>query len=108
MTICPGETWLADIPFTDRSASKIRPVIVLWLDGIDVIVAVVTSAAPRSATDVALADWSAAGLRVPSTVRLARLDCLEQALLFRRLGALAAGDAQNLKNVWDQHVKPQF
>src|SRR5437868_15140008 len=54
--------------------------------------------------DVALADWHAAGLRVASTVRLARLDCLEQSLLLHRLGALSAGDAQNLKNIWSVQV----
>jgi hypothetical protein len=31
MTVQPGELWLADIRFTDASASKIRPVLVLWL-----------------------------------------------------------------------------
>ena len=108
MIIRPGETWLADILFTDGSASKIRPVLVLWLDGLDAVVAALTSAASRSPTDVSLADWSAAGLRVPSTVRLARLDCLEQSLLFRCLGSLSSTDAQALKNVWDLHVKPQF
>jgi hypothetical protein len=38
-----GEIWLADILFTDGSASKIRPVLVFWVDA---VVAVVTSAAP--------------------------------------------------------------
>jgi len=106
--IKPGEVWLADIPFTDRSASKIRPVLVLWLDGQDVVVAVVTSAPARTPTDVPLADWQAAGLRVASTVRLSRLDCLEQSLLFRRLGSVSVADAQRLKTAWDAHVKPQF
>jgi mRNA interferase MazF len=32
MTLRPGEIWLADIPFTSGSASKIRPVLILWLD----------------------------------------------------------------------------
>jgi mRNA interferase MazF len=32
MTSRPGEIWLADIPFTSGSASKVRPVLVLWLD----------------------------------------------------------------------------
>lgn len=77
MAIQPGDFWVADIPFTDGSGSKKRPVLVLWLDGLDTVVAAVTSAAPRSPTDVSLADWKAAGLRVPSTVRLSRLDCLE-------------------------------
>jgi mRNA interferase MazF len=108
MTIQAGEFWLADIPFTDGSASKRRPVLVLWVDGLDVVVVVVTSAVPRSPTDVALADWKAAGLRVPSTVGLSRLDCLEQSLLIRRLGVISSADATILKAVWDQFVKPQF
>ncbi len=29
MTIQPGEFWVADIPFTDATASKKRPVLVL-------------------------------------------------------------------------------
>ena len=97
MTLQAGEVWLADIPFTDGKATKVRPVLVLWLDGLDAVVAVITSAAPRSTTDVPLADWQAAGLRVASTVRLSRLDCLELALLFRRLGSLSAADGQGGK-----------
>jgi len=108
MTIQAGEIWLADIPFTDGSASKRRPVLVRWLDGLDAIVAVVTSATPRTQTDVPLADWRSAGLRVASTVRLARLDCLEQSLLIRRVGSLSPQDAQTLRDVWDLHVKPTF
>ena len=53
-----------------------------------------------SPTDVALVEWAAAGLRVASTVRLARLDCLEQSLLFRWLGALTPADAQIVRAVW--------
>jgi mRNA interferase MazF len=108
MTLQAGEFWLADIPYTSGAASKVRPVLVLWLDGLDVVVAVVTTASPRTLTDFALADWKSAGLRAPSTVRLSRLDCLEQSLLFHRLGALAASDAQQIKSMWDLHVKPQF
>jgi mRNA interferase MazF len=70
----PGEFWIADIPFTSGAASKLRPVLVLWTDGADVVVAAVTSAQPRSKSDVALQNWAGAGLRVASTVRLSRLD----------------------------------
>ena len=52
----------ADIPFTSGSGSKKRPVLVLWLHGQDAVVAAATS-----------------------TVRLSRLDCLEQALLLHEL-----------------------
>jgi mRNA interferase MazF len=100
----PGEFWLADIPFTSGLASKLRPVLVLWTDAADVVVAAVTSAQPRSTTDVALQDWTTAGLRVASTVRLSRLD----SLLRRRLGALAQSDAEQLKRIWANEIRLRF
>jgi mRNA interferase MazF len=103
-----GELWLADIPFTSGAASKVRPVLVLWQDGADVVVAAVTKAAPRSASDVLLKDWQSAGLVVASTVRLSRLDCLEQLLLRRRLGAISPGDAQIIKSTWSQQIQLRF
>ena len=104
----PGEIWLAEIPFTSGIASKVRPVMVLWLDASDVVVAAVTSAQPRSNTDVSLRNWSGAGLRLPSTVRLSRLDCLEQGTLHRRLGVLARDDARQLQRVWAQEIRLAF
>jgi mRNA interferase MazF len=74
MTIQPGEFWIANIPFTNGMSSKKRPVLVLWTDGNDTIVALVTSALPRTQTDSILNDWQSSGLRVASTVRLSRLD----------------------------------
>ena len=106
--ILPGEFWLAEIPFTDGSAPKIRPVLILWRDGLDLVVAAVTSVPPRSVTDVALGDWLAAGLRVPSTVRLSRLACLEQSLMRFRLGRLSRPDARQLRQVWRNEIRPQF
>jgi mRNA interferase MazF len=81
---------------------------VLWLDGLDAMVAAVTSAPPRSIFDVSLVDWKAAGLLRASTVRLARLDCLEQALLCVRIGALFAEDGRRIQDAWAKHIKPQF
>jgi mRNA interferase MazF len=52
----PGEVWLADIAFTSGTGSKIRPVLVLWLEAEDAIVSAITSAAPRSVTDIPLQD----------------------------------------------------
>ena len=108
MNIQPGDLWIANIPFTNGSASKKRPILVLWLDANDVVVAAITSATPRSATDVPLVNWQISGLRIASTVRLARLDCLEQSLLITRLGHISSADAERLKQVWGQQVKPRF
>jgi len=85
-----GEFWLADIPFTNGVASKLRPVLLLWEDAADVVVAVVTSANPRSPLMLPCKNGLSAGLRVPSTVRLSRLDYLEQSLLRRKLGTIPA------------------
>lgn len=108
MTPSPGEIWLAEILFTDGSASKIRPALVLWLDAGDAVVAAVTSVPTRSISDVALEDWQAEGLRVSSTVRLSRLDCLEQNLLRRKLGVLSRNDAQRIKHVWASQIQLRF
>ncbi|MEA5565656.1 type II toxin-antitoxin system PemK/MazF family toxin [Anabaena sp. UHCC 0399] len=108
MTIQAGEFWVADIPFTSGGGSKKRPVLVLWLDGDDVVAAIVTSAKPRTQTDAVLNDWSASGLRVASTVRLSRLDCLEKSLLITKIGQISGSDAKRLKEIWDMYIKPQF
>jgi len=108
MSCQPGDFWVAEIFYTDGSAAKRRPILVLWIDGQDVVVAAVTSSAPRTPTDVLLADWQRSGLRVASTVRLARLDCLEQSLLIFPLGQVTQADAKRLKDVWTAHVKLQF
>ena len=108
MTISPGDFWIANIPFTDGSATKKRPVLILWLDGRDAVVAAVTSAPPRTLTDIAITDWQASGLRVPSTVRLSRLDCLEQSLLLAKIGNVSPTTAATLKAIWQQFIQPQF
>lgn len=107
-TIEPGDFWVANIPFTNGAGSKKRPILLLWLDGEDVVAAAVTSAKPRSPTDVFLNDWSVSGLRVASTVRLFRLDCLEKSLLLAKIGQISQADAAAVKQVWEFYVKPQF
>jgi mRNA interferase MazF len=108
MIILPGDFWVAAIPFTNGVGAKKRPVLVLWLDQQDVVVAAVTSAAPRSPMDVMLQEWAASGLRAVSTVRLSRLDCLETSLFLGKVGTIAPTDAATVKTVWDLRIKPQF
>ena len=107
-TIEPGDFGVANIPFTNGADSKKRPLLLLWLDGEDVVAAAVTSAKLRRQTDVFLNDWSVSGLRVASTVRLFRLDCLEKSLLLAKIGQISQADAAAVKQVWEFYVKPQF
>jgi mRNA interferase MazF len=108
MTIRPGEFWVADIPFTDASGSKKRPVLVLRLDGHDLVAAAVTTAEPRSMLDIALSDWQTSGVRRASIVRLSRLDCLEQSLMVGKIGVISVADGARAKEAWALHVRPQF
>jgi mRNA interferase MazF len=108
MTIKVGELWLAEIQYTNSADAKKRPVLILWLDGQDAIVAVVTSAPPRTNTDVLLDKWAESGLRVASTVRLSRLDCLERSLFTKKIGQLSETDAIQLKKVWTEYINLQF
>jgi len=108
MTIRPGEFWVATIPFTSGGGTKKRPVLVLWLDAADALAAAVTTAKPRSAFDVELVDWKSAGLRKASTVRLSRLDCLEQSLLIGRIGTISSADGERVKQTWTASIKPRF
>ncbi len=108
MTTRPGEFWVADIRFTGGGGSKKRPVLVLWLDSADVVVAAVTTAKSRSQFDVELADWRSSGLRQASTVRLSRLDSLEQSLLIGRVGVVSTSDGETINRTWAAHIKPQF
>ena len=108
MTLLPGEIWLANIPFTTGAASKMRPVLILWIDAHDAVGAAITPASPRSATDVLLRDRNREGLRVSSTVRLSRLDSLEESIFVRRLGVLPGADSAAVRHVWISQIRLTF
>lgn len=88
-----GEILLVPMVFSDGSASKRRPVMVVWDGGDDdVLVAPVTSHPARPPFDVALADWQQAGLRLPSTARTQKLATVDKSTVIRQLGRLTADD----------------
>lgn len=60
------------------------------------------------AGEIWVKDCSTSGLRVASTVRLSRIDCLEKYLLITKLGQLSRKDGDNLPEVWKAYIKPQF
>ena len=101
----PGEIWLGGVAFSDGRQSKVRPVLVLFVDREDVVVATITSSAPRTDTDLALSDWTAAGLIFASTVRLARLSTVGLTQLTRQVGALSARDRKAVRDTWRKHMQ---
>ncbi len=89
----PGDVVLVSFPFTNAAGVKRRPALMLVDNGDqDVLVARVTSQAPRSSYDVQLSDWQQGGLLLPSVVRVDKLATIDRRLITRTLGALTQAD----------------
>jgi len=92
MPFQPGDVIRVRFPLADASGTLVRPAVVLADDGVDVIALRVTSHPPRLGTaDVALRDWSLAGLLRPSTVRL-KPAALSPSLVLGSIGHLSPTD----------------
>lgn len=92
-------------PFTDRKASKRRPALVLSTQAFNLasrhsVLAMITSAEQsRWMGDCAIGDLQAAGLLAPCMARL-KLFTLDQRLIIRVCGRLAAADQKRLRAAW--------
>lgn len=95
-TLSRGDIVLVPFPFTDLSGGKVRPAFVVNTIGEDVLVAFISSVLPTASpppTDFVLTpshpDFSTTGLKAAATFKLAKLVCLHQSLILRRLGHLS-------------------
>jgi mRNA interferase MazF len=91
-----GDVVLVPFPFTDLSAAKTRPAVVVSVDDFEratgnVTVAMITSTAQHTSYDCALMDWQQAHLIFPSWMR-AKLATLSVALVRYRPGRLSKRD----------------
>ena len=93
-----GAIVLVPFPFTDQTATKKRPAVVVSSRSYndakpDIVVMAVTSQLRASATfgEVWIGDWKSAGLLKPSAIKPV-FATLEQSLVIRRLGVLRPGD----------------
>jgi mRNA interferase MazF len=98
-----GDVVLVPFPFTDQTASKKRPAVVVSSDAYhrarpDVIVMAVTSQVSRSGAvgEIVVEHWVQAGLLKPSAVKPV-IATIERALVIRTLGALHVTDAGSLR-----------
>ena len=101
MAYVKGDVVLVPFPFTDLSASRVRPAVVVSSDeysvhSSDLIVAMVTSQPQAGPTDCGLEDWQEAGLVHPSWVR-AKLATLEQRLVQFSPGRLSRRDVRTVE-----------
>lgn len=100
-----GEILLCEFPLTSGAPGKVRPALVLFDLGPDVLIARVTSVPRSGPLDVSLQEWQAAGLLRPSVVCLDRLVTAERSICRRRLGALTARDAEVVRVCWNKHMR---
>ena len=91
-----GDVVLVPFPFTDLSGRKLRPALVLNVVGEDVLVAFISSVVPVSTpapTDFVLEashpDFPKTGLKSAAIFKLAKLVCLHQSLILRKLGQVS-------------------
>lgn len=103
-TLAFGAVVLVPFPFTDQTASKQRPAVVISTATYnaarpDIILMAITSQLRASAAfgEVWLADWQAAGLLKPSAVKPV-IATLEAPLVIRQLGTLTIADALALRS----------
>ena len=99
-----GELVLVPFPFTDQSAVKKRPAVIVSSDDYnrlrpDIIIMAVTSQM-RSADffgDVALSDWQQAGLLKPSVIKPI-FTTIEKNMIIKKLGRIGDNDRSALSD----------
>ena len=102
----PGEIVLIRFPQADLQAGKLRPALILAIapgNHADLLLALITSreyqAIPQFDEIVAPADadFAPSGLKVRSTIRLARLISVEQSIISARLGQISQKRLDTIK-----------
>ncbi len=105
-----GDIVLVSFPFTDQSAAKQRPAVVVSIEAYhrtrrDLIITAVTSQMRPTpgVGDVPVKDWQDAGLLKPSAIK-AVIATVEHALVIKRLGRLREPDQAALRKAIAQIV----
>lgn len=100
-----GEVYLCRFPFTDGVGSKVRPALVLFDFGEDVVVCRVTGRLRVGSMNVPINDWSEAGLLKPSIIRLDKIISAERSVFLRKLGVLSDRDVEAVRAGWNEHLR---
>jgi mRNA interferase MazF len=95
-----NEVILVRYPFSDLTATKIRPAVIVGVfdHSPDVLIVPLTSKTSRLASgEFALPDWRAAGLNVPTVVKRG-IYTVHARLILKSVGKLVAADADQVEN----------
>lgn len=97
-----GDVVLVPFPFSDQSAAKKRPAVVISSTHYnetspDIVILAVTSKVEKSVGigECLVSDWKEAGLLKPSAIKPA-ISTIEQTLVLKKLGALSPRDSSSM------------
>ncbi len=104
MSVQKGDIVLVPFPFTDLSATKVRPALVLWVNttGDDVTLCFISSqninnlSSEEFLLEPSNSDFAITGLKIASKVRVTRVATIEKRLIARRIGNLTTSYIQTL------------
>ncbi len=94
MTAQPGDVILVRFPFTDLTATKLRPALVLSGHGDDLIIVGIFSPPHQRTQETWVVfspqdpDFSLTGLKTTSVIKGERIAVIERSLVTRKLGSL--------------------
>src|SRR3989344_4862952 len=91
---------LVSFPFTDLSAAKVRPAVVLSVKptGSDVILAFISSKRKQGEYDIGITPSTLNGLKAPSIIVCSKLATLEKAILLGEIGFVEKGVMAHVKS----------
>lgn len=92
-----GEVWLVRFPFSDLTSTKLRPALVVSIQGEDVIMVGIFSRLPPGSLrktwvrlDEANRDFAQSGLKKTSMLKAEKIAVIHESVLQRKLGTLSA------------------
>jgi len=96
-----GDIVLVPFPFADLKSTKARPALVVTDQSYEattgnLILIMITSQPRKFATDYALAEWTLAGLKKPSIVRI-KIATISTALVLLKLGRITLNDLYHVE-----------
>jgi len=95
-----GDVVLIKFPFTDLSGSKLRPAVVLFDSGNDLIVAFITGVlAVKSIGDISLKRNGTNGLKKDSVLKLSKLATLSKDLVAGKIGVFSDEEITEINRV---------
>ena len=101
----PYKKWdiiLIPFPFTDLSAPKKRPALIISPDenntGLDIVIALITSniEVKSKMGDYQIQEWEKANLPKPSLIRM-KFATIDKTIIIKQLGRLSSKDIDNYK-----------